>query len=294
MPANNNVHKSTVHKLVVVFGLFSLVVLINMAILIINFRAEQESQHRHLSNGVMLEPIGRRAKVESPVAKPSTIVGQASAAEAKQTFIPVLLYHKTPDNFEQQLVALRDKGYTTITMAEMYAVITGSAARPSKPAVITFDDGFSDQLKAVELLKKYNMKATFYIIVGGELSNWCIGAERKNTNCGDAYLSWDDIKNIKDSGLIEIGAHTIDHLSLPNQSQAIQRDQIIRSKRIIEEKLGIKVSSFAYPYGRLSDFTAAVVKEAGYTNAAGTTESSMVSIDNIYNIPRIRTTLNLP
>jgi hypothetical protein len=107
-------------------------------------------------------------------------------------------------------------------------------------------------------------------------------------------MNWAEIKSLQNSGLIEIGSHTLDHLSLPNQPIAVQRDQIIRSKKIIEEKLGINITSFAYPYGRLTDSIAAIVKEAGYTNATGTVENSTMSLNLIYNLPRLRSTLKLP
>jgi peptidoglycan/xylan/chitin deacetylase (PgdA/CDA1 family) len=107
-------------------------------------------------------------------------------------------------------------------------------------------------------------------------------------------MSWSEIINLKNSGLIEIGSHTLDHLSLPNQTFAVQKDQIIKSKKILEDKLGIQITTFAYPYGRLNDSVARIVREAGYTNATGTVENSIMSLDLIYNLPRLRSTLNLP
>lgn len=257
-------------------------------------KIQNDNVSSSISQGAtLLQPVGKRAEIK---AVPAVEIAQAAPVTGNKKIynIPALIYHKTPDNFEQQLIALRDKGYTTITMSELNEIIRGRSKGPAKPAVITFDDGFSDQLKAFDLLKKYNMKATFYIIIGGELSNWCIGAERKNFSCGDGYMTWPEIINLKNSGLIEIGSHTIDHLSLPNQTLAVQRDQIIRSKKILEEKLGIPITSFAYPYGRLNDSVVSIVKEAGYTNATSTVENTSMSIDLIYNLPRLRSTLNLP
>lgn len=240
----------------------------------------------------IFKPIGKSVD-ENMLAK-EDVASSVMPAKPVSYVIPTMLYHKTPDNFEEQLIVLRDRGYTTITMTELNNIVRGIIKSPPKPIAITFDDGFTDQLRAFELLKKYNMKATFYIITAGERSGWCIGADRKNANCGDAYLSWGQIKTIHDSGLIEIGSHTINHLSLPGQSYAVQKEEIVKSKAIIEQKLGIKVSSFAYPYGKLNDQVMNIVKEAGYLNATGTLEGDVVSIDNIFNIPRLRSTLKLP
>jgi hypothetical protein len=240
----------------------------------------------------MLMPIGKRAEISL---SPPVVVAQAAPISTKKIFnIPALLYHKTPDNFEEQLLVLRDRGYTTITMSELNDIIRGKTAGPAKPVAITFDDGFSDQLRALELLKKYNMKATFYIIVGGDLSNWCIGVERNNLSCGDSYMNWQEIINLQRSGLVEIGSHTINHLSLPNQTLAVQRDEIIKSKKILEDKLGVSVTSFAYPYGNYNDSLVNIVKEAGYTNATSTVANSTMSVDLIYILPRLRSTLKLP
>lgn len=257
-------------------------------------KIQNENVKSSISQGsTLLQPVGKRAEIK--IAPPIEVAKAVAMSSNRKIYdIPALIYHKTPDNFEQQLIALRDKGYTTITMSELNEIIRGRTAGPAKPVAITFDDGFSDQLRAFDLLKKYNMKATFYIITGGELSNWCIGADRKNFSCGDSYMSWSEITNLKNSGLIEIGSHTLDHLSLPNQTLAVQRDQIIKSKKIIEDKLGIQITSFAYPYGRLNDTVANIVKEAGYTNATGTVENSVMSLDLIYNLPRLRSTLKLP
>jgi peptidoglycan/xylan/chitin deacetylase (PgdA/CDA1 family) len=240
----------------------------------------------------MLMPVGKRAEIA--ITPPVKMTPTAPVITKKIFNIPALIYHKTPDNFEEQLIVLRDRGYTTITMSELNDIIRGRTTGPAKPVAITFDDGFSDQLRAFDLLKKYNMKATFYIITGGDLSNWCIGADRKDYSCGDSYMSWQDIINLKNSGLIEIGSHTLNHLSLPNQTLAIQRDEIIRSKKIIEDKLDITITSFAYPYGKLNDSIIGIVKEAGYTNATGTAENSIMSLDLIYNLPRLRSTLKFP
>jgi peptidoglycan/xylan/chitin deacetylase (PgdA/CDA1 family) len=259
------------------------------------FALKAESMRNYVNtehNNQKFEVIGRSVSEASLMHR-----AEAAAAPTQKIssqVIPTMIYHKTPDNFEEQLIALRDRGYTTITMAELNDIVRGNIKGPAKPVAITFDDGFSDQLRAFDLLKKYNMKATYYIIVGGERSGWCIGTERKNFSCGDAYLGWDQIKSLMNSGLIEIGSHTINHLSLPSQSLAVQKDEIITSKSILEQKLGINITSFAYPYGMLNDQLAQIVRQAGYTNATGTSEGNTISVNNIFNIPRLRSTLKLP
>ncbi len=209
--------------------------------------------------------------------------------------LPILLYHTTPANFEQQLQTLANKGYTTITMDEASKILRGLSKAPPKPVVLTFDDGFSDQLKAFALLKKYNMRATFYIIIGGALSNWCVGTERQQgLNCGDSYLNWEELAQLNSSGLIEIGAHTLDHPQLTNLSPQAQREQIFNSKQILEQKLGIKVTSFAYPYGAYDQAVMNLVREAGFTSAVSTIAGTKQSHNTLFYLSRIRNTNVLP
>ncbi|MFY3791590.1 stalk domain-containing protein [Ureibacillus sp. MALMAid1270] len=90
--------------------------------------------------------------------------------------VPVLMYHhfdeKTqnsvtvdPKNFEEQMLALQKAGYETITTEQMNAFLNGKGKLPNKPVLITMDDGYeSNYIYAYETLKKYNMKATIFLI----------------------------------------------------------------------------------------------------------------------------------
>ncbi len=207
--------------------------------------------------------------------------------------LPILLYHKTPANFDFQMKHLVDAGYTPVFMQEVYMILTGKMAGPTKPVAITFDDGFSDQLQAAEILKKYNFKSTFYVFTGGELSGWCIGIERTATNCGDSYLNWAQIKILQGSGLIEVGSHTVDHLQLASLNEAAQRFQIFESKRILEQNLGVSVLSFCYPYGNFNTITERLAKEAGYNNATTTVGSEYQNPNLLFRLNRIRDTKDL-
>jgi peptidoglycan/xylan/chitin deacetylase (PgdA/CDA1 family) len=217
-----------------------------------------------------------------------------------QLSVPILIYHQPPADFEQQLLILKQRGYTTITLAQMVAAWSG-ASLPAKPVVITFDDGFANQMTAFDLLQKYQMKATFYIIDGGAASNWCIGAGRlyglpsqPATGCGDAYLNWDQIRQLDQSGLITIGSHTIDHPDLATETAAQQRTEIIDGKTQLEQQLGHSVADFAYPYGEYNSTTISIVRQAGFSTAVTTTPGTLQSPSNRYTLTRIRSTYNLP
>lgn len=216
------------------------------------------------------------------------------AQAANSVLLPILLYHKPPANFEAQLNQLAAKGYTTVTMAEVASYLTGQAKPPTKPAVITFDDGFTDQLNAMASLQRHHMKATLYLITAGERSHWCIGIERRPGNCGDSYLNWDQIKQMMSTGLIEIGGHTVDHPSLPTLTPADQTFEIVSNKQRLESMLGVHLTTFAYPYGSFNTTTINIVKQAGYYTAVSTISGLYQSPDTIYALRRVRAVSELP
>ncbi len=279
--------------LIIIFAVLSILSLIIFRPKEFSFINFLHHNYKSASIVVKVEAAGKKAEPE----KTTPIANQAASttkSASNSIYLPILLYHKTPDNFEAQMQHLKDTGYTPVTMQELVAILNKQIKGPSKPIAITFDDGFSGQLKAIDILKKFNYKSTFYIIVGGKASNYCIGAERKAENhCGDSYLSWNEIINLSNSGLVEIGSHTIDHLQLSGLSESNQKFQIFESKKILENKLGKPVLSFAYPYGKFNQISINLVRQAGYNNATGVNGSEFQSLDGIFTLNRIRDTKDL-
>lgn len=148
---------------------------------------------------------------------------------------PVLLYHQvnplvqvTPEVFEEHLKYMA-AGYETFTYAEAYDCVNKNGKLPTDSLLITFDDGYYDNYKVVfPLLKKYNLKATFFIntlFIGtntrqedtafeiGEQVN--IEALMKYYSTGDAvsnqYMNTAEIQEMVASGLCDFQAHTHTH-----------------------------------------------------------------------------------
>jgi peptidoglycan/xylan/chitin deacetylase (PgdA/CDA1 family) len=215
-------------------------------------------------------------------------------------FLPVLFYHFTPPDFEQQLKYLQGRGYMVIDMDQAMAGMRGEWL-PPKPVVITFDDGFEDQMQAAEILKQFHMKATFYIIDGGPASNWCIGAGRQYhlesqppEGCGDAYLTWDQVRALDRSGLITIGGHTINHPNLAAETRDEQWHEISDGKIQLEKQLGHAVKHFAYPYGSYDSSTVRLVRQAGYKTAVTTQPEQYQGAGSVYTLGRTRDAFELP
>lgn len=215
-------------------------------------------------------------------------------------FLPILMYHYTPPDFEQQLQHLVDAGYTVIDMDQALNGMRGGWL-PDKPVVITFDDGFENQMQAFAILKRFEMKATFYIIDGGPASDWCIGAGRKYHldtqppgGCGDAYLTWDQVRELDRSGLVTIGGHTIDHPNLASETLEEQQHEIIDGKSELEKQLGHTVRHFAYPYGSFDSTTIMIAQQAGYQTAVTTRPGDYQEAGAEYTLRRVRDAFDLP
>ena len=238
--------------------------------------------------------------ITTPVTKAINYIKPTPSIARDSKFLPIILYHLTPANFDAQLTHLEQVGYTTVNFAQVTASLNGGTALPSKPVVITFDDGFSDQLKAFEILKRHNMKATFYIINGGEASRWCIGAGRRYgdplqppSGCGDSYMNWDQVRMLDASGLMTIGAHTIDHQNLAGDTAEQQRFEIVTSKTGIEQELGHQIFDFCYPYGSYNQTSINIVREAGFTTATTTLPGTYQPVGDLFILRRIRDSLTL-
>lgn len=229
--------------------------------------------------------------VISPTSTPKP-TPQIPAVSGRQFKVPVLTYHYiggnpneedkarddlsvTPDKFDEQLGYLQSNGYTPITLDELHAALSGQSTLPNKPVVITFDDGYVDLfVNAFPILQKYNFKFTVFIPTG--LMNQGF------------YLSWDQLSQMKESGLISIQSHGVNHVNFTNLTQDILMFELLESKKVLEEKFGSPVHFIAYPYGTSNSYIWDKVKGAGYLGAAGTWYSPIQSEGTIYDMPRIK------
>lgn len=118
---------------------------------------------------------------------------------------------------------------------------------------LTFDDGTVDFYeRALPILRHYGLPATLYV---------------NPANVGSkGYVSWQDLQHLEGEGVC-IGSHSMQHVSLGRMSQADVRKQVVDSRNTLEDRLGRKIVSLAYPFGTLKDFNKVVkeeVKLAGY------------------------------
>lgn len=180
------------------------------------------------------------------------------------TGIPVLNYHQVepkdgnpltlwPEQFEAQMEYLAAEGYTTITIDEMMDALENGTSLPEKSVIITFDDGYADNYEyAYPILKKYGFKATIFLIYDF-------------TNTYPNYLTWDQVAEMKDSGLIHFESHTMTHANLAELTSVDElRHEIADSHDLLSEKLGYDMHYIAYPGGRVNEEIERITSAAGY------------------------------
>ncbi|MGH9485056.1 MAG: glycosyltransferase [Terriglobales bacterium] len=89
-----------------------------------------------------------------------------------------------------------------------------------------------------------------------------------------AFLSWEEIAIMQGAG-VRFGSHTVEHTLLSWAAPAPVGEELQRSRRLLADKLGAPVTTFAYPWGGLSPFVREQVRAAGFRYAV-TTQEGMV------------------
>ncbi len=195
----------------------------------------------------------------------------------------------SPEAFEVQIKYLYDKGWKSYTMSE---AIAQKNSLPIKSVVITFDDGYQDNLiNALPVLKKYGFKATIYLVNDRHDRDWSGYRKAKNEGAGlkdEPKLSDDEVRELLESGLIEIGAHTLTHANLNDLNIPESQREICGSKDEIEARFEVACRSFAYPFGLYGIKDEKIVMNCAYTNAV-TTQLGIADLHTCdpFKIPRV-------
>lgn len=232
-----------------------------------------------------LAAAGAVAYAEISTASPSSVL---SSPMARGITVPILVYHivrpsypsdnasvrtlaLTPEYFDAEMKYLDTAGYHIIRFSDLEAHFKEGKILPTKPIILTFDDGWSDQyVYAFPVLKKYGYPATFFVFTNA------IGRK--------GFMTWDELREMIRAGMV-IGDHTRTHPYLTKiKTEAALWDEIYGSKQLLEQKLGISVNEFAYPFGRYNATTTAFVKKAGYASARGDFMTKKQVVDMLFEL----------
>ncbi|ADG83187.1 polysaccharide deacetylase family protein [Thermincola potens] len=235
------------------------------------------------------------------------LAGRAEAPALKLTDnqrpIPVLMYHKVnpyrssggkglrvdPNEFSWQMRYLKQRGFTTISSTDLINYLRHKKTLPKRPILITFDDGYEDNyLFAYPVMKRYGFKGVIFLVADdiGRYNVWDVKIGKQPYN---KLLNWNQIMEMKRYGF-EFGSHTLSHPHLARINRTVAAYEIAESKRALEKRLGVPVTSFAYPYGNLDDDVAQMVKKAGYSCAFTTAIGPVIKTSDPYRLNRFRIT----
>ena len=193
---------------------------------------------------------GGPADLEAPILPPMAPVN-------KIIQVPILMYHHItpfisaypasnyfrrwvvpPENFNLQMDYLKMHNYHTITFNQLFDAMYYGGPLPSKPIILTFDDGDADQYQyAYPILWAHHFSAMFYIISG-----WVGQADS---------MTWSQLGEMLVHGM-QIGSHTVHHYDLAswlNISEQVVQQELQLSQLTLEKNLGIAIQQFCYPYG---------------------------------------------
>lgn len=200
--------------------------------------------------------------------------------------VPIIMYHQvknielgkdviTPAEFESDLVFLTENNYNTITMTQLIDYVYHDVVLPDNPIILTFDDGYlSTYHNVFPLLQKYQTKIVLSI-VGKSTDDF---SKVNDNNVNYAHLTWKHVKEMQESGLVEIQNHTYNMHKVINgrygsgqkyneefyeYEKALTNDVLAFQDRCLA-MTGWSPTTFTYPYGKYNDNSEQILKSLGY------------------------------
>lgn len=194
------------------------------------------------------------------------------SATQKSVKLPIIMYHSilndpkkrdiyvaTADSLKSDLKYLKDRGFETVVVQDLIDYVSGVGALPQKPVMITFDDGHYNNLYyALPILQQMDMKAVISI-VGRYAEDY---TQNPDPNPNYAYLSWEEVKLLQDSGRFEVQNHSYALHSIGERMGSqrksgepvasycvIFNEDAMRQQALLQEHCGITPTAFVYPFG---------------------------------------------
>jgi len=230
-----------------------------------------------------------------PVENPAPAPEKPAVRMTKDFAVPVLMYHRicdltpaeskspllrdlsvSPADFEAQLRYLKENGFTFLHVSDVEQALSAGDALPEKAVAITMDDGYQDNFtEALPLLKKYEAKATIFMVT--------------NNFEKPARLNWEQAKQMMVDD-VSFESHSVSHPDLTTLQREQLKFELAESKAVLERGLNKPVRSIAYPAGAYSDLVVLATEEAGYfagwKKGGGPVLPS--NFGDPYRLPRIR------
>lgn len=213
--------------------------------------------------------------------------------------VPILMYHYVstppedadvyrtdlsvePEVLLEQMTYLAENGYTPIDFYDLSRAITTDQPLPSKPVILTFDDGYLDNYEnAYPILEQFGFKATFFIVT-----------EFVDRNL-EGYMTWEMIAEMASAGH-RFEPHSRTHPDLREQSRAFLIWEILGPIETLTYHLGYQPRYFSYPSGRYDEDVINILQELDMWGAVTTQSGKWHGYPNRYEWSRLRVRYNTP
>jgi len=211
----------------------------------------------------------------------------------RRIYVPILMYHYvsplpsnadsiridltvSPDTFREHIQYLRNAGYETISLYQLYNALVAGLPLPPKPVILTFDDGYVDHYEYVfPVLQEFGFTGTFFII----------------TDIADAntpgYLTWAQIREMAGVGM-SLESHAKNHVDLAGRDRDFLVYQIIGSLESLEANIGQSAAMFCYPSGRYDETTLTAIEQFPVLLAVTTRYGAYHTTSSRFELPRLR------
>ena len=207
----------------------------------------------------------------------------------KNLNIPIFVYHDivsdesqikfdymqtSKQTFEEQITGLQKVGYHFITYDDLKQYKEGNKKLYKKSCILTFDDGCEGVYEnAYPIAKKYNIPLTMFVITDNMEKS--------------GVITWQEAKEMKDSGLVTIASHSKDHSEFTKLTIEEAEKNVNESYKIIEEKIGMPLSKiFTYPYGLNTEEELEKLKQDGYIQNLTDNKINQSKTLNLYALHR--------
>jgi peptidoglycan/xylan/chitin deacetylase (PgdA/CDA1 family) len=185
-----------------------------------------------------------------------------------------LTWTVSPKSFDAQMGWLAQRGFHTISMAQLVAHLKRQQPLPVKPLVVSFDDGWEEQyVVAFPTLKRFGLGGTFFVYT--------------NPLDHGLFMTWNQLQEMSVAGM-DIQAHTLTHPHLRTLAPEMAQKEISESKAILEKRLGKPVVALSYPYGEYDASVIEMVKRAGLESAVTLAGGYRQRADELLTLHRIR------
>lgn len=238
-------------------------------------------------------------------------VAAVDTVKTEAISLPIIMYHSimptennpytvSPKRLEEDLIFLRQNGYTTVFMSEVIEYVNGKKQLTKNPVLLTFDDGhYNNYYYVLPLLQKYDAKILFSPI-GRCLDDF---SEQADSRLSYSYVTWAQLREMAASGHVEIGNHSYDlHKNtataqgirkLSHESTEAYHARLLKDLGGMQERflggLGSAPLTMTYPFGFYSKETIPLLKTLGF-KASLTCEERLNTItkdpERLYNLGR--------